>query len=56
MGVGVSLGNLSGSVAKEGAMGTISTVGIGYRKEIFIKTFRSKYKRIKKELKRARNI
>lgn len=35
MGVGVSLGSLSGHVAKEGCLGTISMVGIGYREEDF---------------------
>lgn len=57
MGVGVSLGNLSGSVAKEGAMGTISMVGIGYREEDFYKNTREANRRaFKKELAKARSI
>ena len=35
MGVGVSLGHLAGAVAKEGAMGVISTVNCGYREPDF---------------------
>lgn len=35
MGVGISLGRLSGAVAREGAMGTISMVNIGYREDDF---------------------
>ncbi|HHT50690.1 MAG TPA: nitronate monooxygenase [Eubacteriaceae bacterium] len=35
MGVGISLGILSGAVAREGAMGTISMVNIGYREDDF---------------------
>lgn len=35
MGVGVSLGNLAGTVASFGAMGTISMVDIGYREDDF---------------------
>lgn len=35
MGVGVSLGNLAGAVAKEGGVGIISTAQIGYREEDF---------------------
>ena len=34
MGVGVSLGNLAGHVAKCGAMGVISTAHPGYKKMI----------------------
>lgn len=57
MGVGVSLGNLSGSVAKEGAMGTISTVGIGYReRDFYKKPLEANIRGLKKELKRAREI
>ena len=37
MGVGVSLGNLAGSVAKEGGMGIISTAHPGYRYPNFYK-------------------
>ena len=35
MGVGVSLGGLAGAVAKEGAVGTISTAQIGFREPDF---------------------
>lgn len=35
MGVGISLGNLAGSVAKEGGMGVISTANIGFREDDF---------------------
>lgn len=57
MGVGVSLGGLSGAVAKEGAMGTISTVGIGYREEDFYKSpLKANKRAFKKELKKAREI
>lgn len=37
MGVGISLGNLAGTVASFGAMGTISMVDIGYREPDFWK-------------------
>ncbi len=57
MGVGISLGNLSGAVAREGAMGTISTVGIGYREEDFYTNTRQANRRaFKKEVKKAREI
>ena len=35
MGVGISLGRLAGSVAKEGGIGIISTAQIGYREPDF---------------------
>ena len=35
MGVGISLGNLAGAVAKEGGIGIISAAQIGYREEGF---------------------
>lgn len=57
MGVGISLGNLSGSVAKEGAMGTIAMVGIGYREEDFYDNSLEANKRaFRKEFKKAREI
>ena len=37
MGVGISLGRLAGSVAKEGGIGIISTAQIGYRDPEFDK-------------------
>ena len=49
MGVGVSLGGLSGAVAREGAMGTISTVAIGYREDDFYENpLKEKWKRLGK--------
>ena len=39
MGVGVSLGNLAGHVAKCGGMGVISTAHTGYRREDFWQNF-----------------
>ena len=33
MGVGISLGNLAGTVAKNGAMGVISMADVGYMEE-----------------------
>ena len=57
MGVGISLGGLSGAVAKEGAMGTISMVGIGYNEEDYYENPLEANKRaFKKELEKARNI
>lgn len=41
MGVGISLGRLAGTVAKEGGIGIISTAQIGYRG----KGFRPEYRR-----------
>ena len=37
MGVGVSLSELAGNVAKEGCMGVISSVNIGYKENDFLK-------------------
>ena len=37
MGVGISLGNLAGAVAKEGGIGIISAAQPGFREEDFIK-------------------
>lgn len=57
MGVGVSLGNLAGSVAREGAMGTISMVDIGYREEDFYRNTRNaNIRAFNKELEKARKI
>ena len=48
MGVGVSLSNLAGNVAKHGAIGVISAAHAGYMEEDFEKnTTRGKYKRFK---------
>ena len=57
MGVGVSLGGLAGAVASQGALGTISAVGIGFREEDFRKKSREADKRaLKKEIEKAREI
>ncbi|WP_240649015.1 NAD(P)H-dependent flavin oxidoreductase [Anaerosphaera multitolerans] len=57
MGVGISLGNLAGSVAREGAMGVISGVDIGYREEGFLKDPLAKSKAaLKKEIEKAKAI
>ena len=37
MGVGISLGNLAGAVAKEGGIGIISAAQPGFREEDFVK-------------------
>lgn len=57
MGVGVSLGGLSGAVAKEGAMGTVSSVAIGFREKDFYKNpLKANKRALKKELEKAREI
>lgn len=57
MGVGVSLGNLSGHVAKNGGMGVISTAHPGYREENFLKdTTHSNLIALDKEIKKAKAI
>lgn len=57
MGVGVSLSSLAGAVAKEGAIGIISTAQIGYREPDFDKTpLKANLRAIHKEVKRAREI
>ena len=57
MGVGISLGGLAGSVAKEGGMGTISIVNIGYREEDFYKNTReANIRALAKEVKKAREL
>lgn len=54
MGVGVSLGNLAGAVAREGGMGVISTVNAGYREEDFnINTAEANFRALKLELANA---
>ena len=40
MGVGISLGRLAGTVAKEGGIGIISTAQIGYREKDFDRKYR----------------
>lgn len=57
MGVGVSLGNLSGHVAKCGGMGVISTAHPGYREEDFIKnTTEANRRALDKEIRKAKEI
>lgn len=57
MGVGISLGNLAGSVAKAGGIGIISTAQIGYREVDFDQNPESANLRaIAKEMEKARSI
>lgn len=57
MGVGVSLGNLAGSVAACGAMGVISTVNAGYRETDFDDhPFEANIRALKAEIKKALSI
>lgn len=57
MGVGISLGRLAGSVAKEGGVGIISTAQIGYREPDFDKNVKAANERaIESEMKKARMI
>ena len=57
MGVGISLGRLAGSVAKEGGVGVISTAQIGYREADFDKNPAAANERaIGSEMKKARVI
>lgn len=57
MGVGISLGNLAGSVAREGAVGIISSAQIGFREPDFDKNPReANLRAIDKEMKKAREL
>lgn len=57
MGVGVSLGNLAGAVAKEGGVGIISSAQIGYREPDFEKNpMECNLRAIKSEYEKARII
>lgn len=57
MGVGISLGNLAGSVAKAGGIGIISTAQIGYREADFDQNPESANLRaIAQEMEKARSI
>lgn len=57
MGVGISLGNLAGSVAKEGAIGIISSAQIGFREPDFHKNpEKANLRAIYKEMQKARKI
>lgn len=57
MGVGVSLSNLAGNVAKEGAIGVISAAHPGYKEEDFENnTLAANLRGLKKHIKRAKEI
>ena len=57
MGVGISLGRLAGSVAKEGAVGIISAAQIGYQEPEFDTDARkANLRAIEKEMEKARAI
>lgn len=57
MGVGISLGNLAGAIAKAGGVGIISAAQIGYREADFEKNpFEANLRAIESEYKKAREI
>lgn len=57
MGVGISLGGLAGAVAKEGAIGIISTAQIGFReKDFYENPLIANLRAMGEELKKARKI
>lgn len=57
MGVGVSLGNLAGSVAKEGAVGTISSVGIGFKEDdYYLNPLEANKRALQREVDKAKEI
>lgn len=57
MGVGISLSNLAGAVAAQGAIGIISTAQIGYREPDFDDhPIEANMRAIKKEVRRAKEI
>lgn len=57
MGVGISLANLAGAVAKEGGIGVISTAQIGFReKDFYENPLKANLRAIGKELAKAREI
>lgn len=57
MGVGVSLGNLAGHVARTGAMGIISCVDIGYRKANYYKeSLKANLEALREEIEKAKTI
>ena len=57
MGVGVSLSNLAGNVAREGCMGVISSVNIGYNEPDFMeKPFEANIRALKEHIKKAKEI
>lgn len=57
MGIGISLGNLAGNVAKEGGVGIISSAQIGFQEEDFDQDVRGANLRgMEKEYQKARNL
>lgn len=57
MGVGISLGNLAGAVAKEGGIGSISAAQIGFKEPDFDKNPKeANLRAVKKEYEKARAI
>lgn len=57
MGVGISLGNLAGSVAREGGVGIISTAQIGFREPDFDRDAkRANLRAMETELEKARKL
>lgn len=57
MGVGISLGRLAGTVAREGGIGVISTAQIGYREPDFERDpAEANLRAIESEMKKARSI
>lgn len=57
MGVGVSLSRLAGSVAKEGCMGVISSVNIGFNEPDFqINPFEANIRALKEHIRKAKEI
>lgn len=57
MGVGISLGGLAGAVAREGAMGVISTASVGFMEEDFYDNPAEASERaLRREIRKARRI
>lgn len=57
MGIGVSLSNLAGAVAKQGGIGVISAAQPGYREEDFVRdTLGANLRALEYEIKRAKQI
>ncbi len=57
MGVGISLGGLAGAVAREGAMGVISTASVGFMEEDFCENpQKASVRALKREIGKAREI
>ena len=57
MGIGISLGNLAGAVAKQGGIGVISAAQIGFREPDFeTNTKEANFRAIRKEYEKAKEI